>query len=159
MAQWNSYQDIRRRVLFEYRGRFGVYNANYPEEHRSGHYPCLLLLRGRTVGTIRIDVSGHAATFRGVAIDSKCQGQGHGCVLLAMAEAFSISKGCTEVFSHVAPDAVGFYEKCGFRGAGNDRWIAGESVRMKKPLGMAVLGIASTYRISGRARSQPTYYS
>jgi hypothetical protein len=34
--------------------------------------------------------------------------------MVSLAEAFAVSQGCGRLASHVARDAVGFYEKCGF---------------------------------------------
>jgi hypothetical protein len=52
------YHDIRREVLFEARGQFGVYNENHPDDVAAGNHAKLLLHRGHPVGVIRIDVSG-----------------------------------------------------------------------------------------------------
>jgi len=56
--------------------------------------------------------------------------------MLSLAEAFAVSHGCGRLASHVARDAVGFYEKCGFSRA--QPAVAGspdgESVLMTKLL-------------------------
>jgi GNAT superfamily N-acetyltransferase len=113
-AEWAAYHAIRRRVLFEARGRHGAYDAAHPDEHRSGNHPLLLLHDGVPVGTIRIDVSGGDATFRRVAIREEYQHQGHGRAMLELAESFARRKGCRRILSHVDPGAVDFYARCGF---------------------------------------------
>ena len=109
-----SYHDIRRDVLFEARGRGDVYDENHPHEHVPGNHPKLLLYRGDPVGVIRIDVASPRALLRRVAIRADVQRSGHGRVLLSLAERFAAEHGCRQLESHVASDAVGFYQKCGF---------------------------------------------
>jgi uncharacterized protein (TIGR00725 family) len=133
-AEWRAYHDIRRQVLFEARGRFGVYNDAHPDEAASGHHPRLLLHRGDPIGSIRIDVERTNAVFRLVAIRSDAQRLGHGRTLLSLAEQFAQAEGCSQLITHAAPDAVGFYRKCGFaeqEGAGP---AGHESVLMMKRL-------------------------
>jgi GNAT superfamily N-acetyltransferase len=111
---WKAYHGIRRKVLFENRGQSGVYDENHPDERREGNYPLLLLLEGEPIGVIRVDINGLQAIFRRVAIREDLQRSGHGRVLLTLAESFAQSKGCNYILSAVAPDAVGFYERCGY---------------------------------------------
>ena len=113
-AEWRTYHDIRRRVLFEARGRFGVYDDSLPDETASGHHSRLLLHHGDPIGPIRIDVEGATAIFRLVAIRSEAQRVGHGRTMLSLAEQFARAEGCSRLITHAAPDAVGFYRKCGF---------------------------------------------
>jgi GNAT superfamily N-acetyltransferase len=135
-ASWCAFHDIRREVLFEARGHHGIYDENHPDDRAAGHHPKLLLHRGRPVGVIRIDISGHEGILRRVAIRSELQRTGHGRTMLSLAEAFAVSHGCGRLASHVARDAVGFYEKCGFSSA--EASVAGspngESVLMTKLL-------------------------
>jgi GNAT superfamily N-acetyltransferase len=133
---WRRYHDIRREVLFEARGRFGVYNENHPDDKVDGHHAKLLLHRGDPVGVVRIDISGEDAVLRRVAVCSDAQRRGHGRALLSLAQQFAVANGCGRLASHVAPDAVRFYEKCGFSVATNPdaRGSAGESVFMTKCL-------------------------
>jgi GNAT superfamily N-acetyltransferase len=111
---WRVYHDIRREVLFEARGQLGVYNENHPDDWAAGHHAKLLLHRGDPVGVVRIDISGSEAIFRRVAIRRAMQRGGHGRALLSLAQEFAAAHGCGRLASHVAPDAVPFYEKCGF---------------------------------------------
>ena len=112
--EWRAYHAIRRKVLFENRGHFGVYDENYPDEFGTINYPLILIYKGEPIGVIRIDVDGGVAWFRRVAVRKELQRAGHGKALLGLAEAFARGEGCFEVRSTVAADAVGFYERCGY---------------------------------------------
>jgi GNAT superfamily N-acetyltransferase len=114
-ADWGAYHDIRRRILFENRGEHGVYDPDRPDERAPGHFARLLVRASAYVGVIRIDVAGATAYLRRVAIDEPYQRQGFGRTLLALAEAFARAQLATRVESSVAPDAVPFYSKCGYR--------------------------------------------
>lgn len=131
-AHWAAYHEIRRVVLFERRGRFGVYDCKHPDELRANHFPKILRLDGTPIGVIRIDIEGKTARFRRVAIAEAYQRRGHGRVLLDLAEAFSRERGSVRVMASVATDAVGFYQRSGYR-ASRHPDEAG-SVRMTKSL-------------------------
>ena len=111
--EWRVYHAIRRKVLFESRGHFGVYDENHPEEFEENH-PLILILKGVPIGVIKIDIDGGVAWFRRVAVREELQRAGHGRALLTLAEAFARDEGCYEVRSNVAAEAVGFYERCGY---------------------------------------------
>ena len=111
---WRAYHDIRREVLFEARGQFGVYDEHHPDDRAAGHHARLLLHRGEPVGVVRIDILGHEAILRRVAVRVAVQRAGHGRAMLSLAQEFAVARGCGRLASHVVPDAVPFYEKCGF---------------------------------------------
>jgi hypothetical protein len=67
-AEWRSYHDIRRHVLFERRGRGNAYDRNHPDEFRPGRYPLLLWSNHDPAGMIRVDIDGDVAMFRRVAV-------------------------------------------------------------------------------------------
>ena len=134
-AEWRAYHDIRRRVLFEARGQFGVYQEDHPGENAPGNHPKLLRYRDEAIGVVRIDVDGVTAICRRVAIRSDVQGSGHGRVLLSLVQQFAQEQGCTRLTSHGAPDAVEFYERCGFTVDRDETESSGgESVFMTKRL-------------------------
>ena len=136
VAEWRAYHDIRRQVLFEARGRVGVYDETRADEHAPGNHPKLLLYRGDPVGVVRIDIHDAEAIIRRVAVRSEVQRLGHGRVLLSLAQQFAQDKGCGRLVSHVAPDAVEFYRRCGFT-VEADHGVASverESVLMTKRL-------------------------
>lgn len=111
---WNVYHDIRRIILFERRGRFGVYDPNHSDEFKANQFPKLLLLDETPVGVIRIDIEGRTARFRRVAIAASQQRRGHGRVLLRLSEEFAIEHQTVKVEASVAADAAEFYRRCGY---------------------------------------------
>lgn len=132
-GEWRALHDIRRKVLFENRGKFGTYIENHPDDFKPGHYPLLLFYRGQAIGVVRVEVSEKVAWLRRVAIREDLQRIGHGRVLLGLAEAFAKTEGCDEVLSNVAVEAVGFYERCGYTPDHSEPGPP-NSVRMRKLL-------------------------
>ena len=112
--EWRTYHAIRREVLFENRGFFGLYDEAHPDEFAQGNHPMLLIHEDEPIGAIRVDVDGPLAIFRRVAIREDVQRHGHGKVMLSLAEDFALDKGCSLVRSYVDAGAVGFYKSCGF---------------------------------------------
>jgi GNAT superfamily N-acetyltransferase len=113
--EWEAYHAIRQRVLWEARGRAGTYDRSHPDEHKDGNFPFLLVTEGgESVGTIRIDIAPPVAWFRRVAISEERQRQGHGRQMLMLAAGFAKERGCQQLRSNVAADAVPFYRKLGF---------------------------------------------
>jgi GNAT superfamily N-acetyltransferase len=133
---WAAYHEIRRRVLFEARGRYGVYDRHRPDETAPGHFPRLLLYAADPIGVVRIDVAGSTAILRRVAIRADVQGRGPGRMLIALVEEFAKSNGCHECVTHAAQDAVEFYRKCGFARADDSsvEMPGDEGVFMRRPL-------------------------
>ena len=127
------YHAIRRKVLFENRGQFGIYDENHPEEFETVNHPLILIYKGMPIGVIRIDIQLGVAWFRRVAVREELQRAGHGRVLLGLAEAFAREEGCGEVRSNVAADAVGFYERCGYSRDSSSE-ARSDSVPMQKQL-------------------------
>jgi N-acetylglutamate synthase-like GNAT family acetyltransferase len=112
--EWRALHDIRRKVLFENRGKFDIYIENHPDDFKTGHHPLVLLYKGVVIGVVRIEVFERVAWLRRVAIREDVQRKGHGRVLLDLAEAFARAEGCDEVVSNAAADAVEFYDRCGY---------------------------------------------
>ena len=113
---WRAYDDIRRKELFEARGRFN-YQPNHPDEYEPGNHPFLLLLGDAPIGTVRVDLppGKRTAIFRLIAISSAHQRQGHGTLLMQLAEEFALKNDRPLFVVNSAPDAVGFYETLGYR--------------------------------------------
>src|SRR5687767_11791243 len=112
--EWHAFHTIRRKVLFENRGRTGTYIENHPDDSKPGNHPLIFLYRGVVIGVIRIDVSGTVAWFRRIAIRDDLQRLGHGRILLRLAEAYAKAEDCDEIRSNAAVEAVEFYERCGY---------------------------------------------
>jgi N-acetylglutamate synthase-like GNAT family acetyltransferase len=112
---WIAYHRIRRTVLFEARGRFGVYNENNPDNFADGNLPLLLAFRGDIVGVVRLHCgSGDVGVVRQVAIDGPAQGAGHGRMLLKMLAARAKALGLRVLEVNSDRQAVGFYQRFGF---------------------------------------------
>ncbi|MFQ6043812.1 MAG: LamG-like jellyroll fold domain-containing protein, partial [Candidatus Poribacteria bacterium] len=68
--EWQTYHDMRRKILWENRRRFGGYDENHPDEFLPDNHPMLLFFRGNPVGVVRIDIvrDENRAIMRRVAI-------------------------------------------------------------------------------------------
>lgn len=114
--EWKTYHDIRRKILWENRGKLGEYQENHPDEFHPQNHPMLLYYKGTPVGVVRIDLEpekGHAI-MRKVAIVEDQQRLGHGRKLVELVEQFALENGCHFMVVSSAEDAVVFYEKCGY---------------------------------------------
>ena len=112
--EWRSFHAIRRKVLFENRGKSETYIENHPDDSKPGNHPLILVYGDDVVGVLRLDITAPVAWLRRVAIREDLQRLGHGRVLLRLAEAFAKAEGCDEILSNAAVEAVGFYERCGY---------------------------------------------
>lgn len=130
--EWEAYHRIRRDVLLEAQ----KYAVEHADELAPGHHPLLLWLDERPIGAIRIDILGEArAGLRLVAIDPSLHRQGHGRMLLQLAEDFARGAGCTRTVVYSTQDAAGFYAKAGYsEDDWDDSYVAG-IVQMAKGTG------------------------
>lgn len=112
--EWRAFHAIRRKVLFENRGKGESYIENHPDDTVPGNHSLVLLYKGLVIGVMRIDVSETLAWLRRMAIREDFQRAGHGRVVLRLAEAFAKAQGCDEMRTNAAVEAVGFYERCGY---------------------------------------------
>ena len=127
---WEAYHTIRRHVLWELRGRFGVYDPNHPDESAPGNQPFLFLFRGEPVAVVRIDQHGKHAQIRRMAVRADLQRRGHGTALLELATQSARTEGVEEFRVNVAQDAVEFYRKCGFKETSESPDTGSNSVSM-----------------------------
>lgn len=114
--EWRTFHAIRRKVLFENRGKGETYNENHPDDSKPGNHPLILVYGNDVIGVLRLDIAAPVAWLRRVAIREDLQRQGHGRVLLRLAEAFAKAEGCSEIRSNAAVEAFEFYERCGYAG-------------------------------------------
>jgi GNAT superfamily N-acetyltransferase len=116
LEQWSAYHAIRQKVLFEDRGNFGMYDPNRPDDREPTNHPVILTYDDIAVAAMRIDIVPRAgfAIMRTVAVKTDKQRQGHGRIMLSLAEAYALQNGCTSTVVFSADDAVGFYAKCGY---------------------------------------------
>lgn len=129
---------MRRDVLFARRGRAALYNDAYPDDAASNHLKFLLVLDGEPIGTARLDLAQGAGKVRLVVIVPERQRQGHGTAMEQMIVEHAHGLGITTLLVNSAPDAVGFYEKRGWR---RELWdeselqgLASDCVQMTKYL-------------------------
>lgn len=115
---WAAYHDIRKRILFDARGRGDAYDPAHPDETKADNHPLLLEVDGKPVGVVRIDFDLPDAWLRRMAVDTPFQRKGHGRRMIGEVAGFCREAGARQILSAVAPDAVGFYSKCGFESVG-----------------------------------------
>ena len=135
-AEWADYHRIRRTALFEPYHPEIVYDENHPDERTAGKHSLVLIKDNNVIGTIRIDdFDAERAAFRIIAIDPACQGQGHGTVLLRLAEDFARGLGRHRAVLHGNPPNVDFYLRNGYREAAWDDDVSlGDSIDLVKEL-------------------------
>ncbi len=114
--EWKTYHDIRRKILWENRGKLGEYQENHPDEFHPQNHPMLLHYKGTPIGVVRIDLDPERgrAFMRKVAIVDDQQRMGHGRKLVELVEQFALKSGCHLMMVASAEDALVFYEKCGY---------------------------------------------
>lgn len=87
----------------------------------------MLLHDGAIVGTVRIDLTGETqAGLRLIGIRGDLQRQGHGRVLLRLAEQAARVLGKTEIVINAHPTSVAFYLANGYR---EGQWADAEPLR------------------------------
>lgn len=134
--EWKDYHFLRRTVLWEAKGR-NNYNEHHPDEGLKTNHPLLLKLRGRPIGTVRLDEVGHrSGVVRLVCIAQNVQRAGHGRALSSLTEEYARRFGIATLLVNAAPDAVVFYEKMGWKREMWDeselRGLAADCIQMTK---------------------------
>ncbi len=138
-GEWQAMHALRRATLFSPERRPGlVYDDDHADDHAPDHVPYLLKVDGTPIGMVRLDFRGETAVVRLVAIAPTLQRQGHGTVLDRLVGEAAQARGVCTLVVNSAPDAVGFYEKCGWH---RHVWdpeelagIAADCVQMRKAL-------------------------
>jgi phosphoribosylformimino-5-aminoimidazole carboxamide ribotide isomerase len=132
-AEWAAVHAIRAQSLYD---KPEDYAADLAGDEAEGRFPLALFESGRLVATLRVDLADDSrAVFRRVAVDPALRGNGHGSVLLALAEAFVRAKGCRLVLLHARATALPFYRKHGFVDAAwEERSEHATSVKVAKRL-------------------------
>ena len=113
--EWAAYHAIRRQAIFAALLPDQAYDENDPDEVAPGNFPHVLLRDGKIVGVVRIDLIGSRACLRLVGIRSDLQRQGHGRVLLRLAEDAARRLGKTEIIINAHPTSLAFYLANGYR--------------------------------------------
>ncbi|PYE86413.1 GNAT family N-acetyltransferase [Phyllobacterium leguminum] len=117
---WRRLHEIRRTVLFRPGRQSVAYDENHPDDRAADNVPYLLHLDDRRIGVVRLDFRGEIAIVRLVAIAADEQGKGHGRQLDALVATEAKRRGVKSLHVNAAPEAVGYYEKMGWKRAGWD---------------------------------------
>ncbi|WP_436101406.1 GNAT family N-acetyltransferase [Pararhizobium sp. LjRoot238] len=132
-AAWKAYHDVRRSVLFEARHDGGSYDEDHPDERAENNYPKLLIHPELgAVGVVRIDIRNRVAFIRRAAVAQAQQRSGYGLQMMKLAEDFCRHRSVATLSAAVAPDAVEFYRRCGFKVAREQ--TSAKSIRMAKDI-------------------------
>jgi predicted N-acetyltransferase YhbS len=109
-ADWSAYHAIRREAIFAALLPGQAYDENDADELKPHNLPHVLKRDGEVVGTVRIDlIDGTQAGLRLIGIRTDLQRQGHGAVLLRLAERAAQELGRTEVVINAHPTSLTFY--------------------------------------------------
>jgi N-acetylglutamate synthase-like GNAT family acetyltransferase len=111
---WQAYHDIRRKVLWENRGRTN-YDDTHKDEYLPDHHLLLFMLNDIPIGTTRLDdLKNGFGVVRLVAISDEFQGKGHGRQLASSVENHARGLGIKTLYVNAAPEALGYYKKLGW---------------------------------------------
>jgi GNAT superfamily N-acetyltransferase len=114
--EWSAYHAIRRDAIFAALLPGQAYDEHDPDEFERGHLPHVLVRDGEVIGTVRIDlIDDTQAGLRLIAIRRDLQRQGHGGVLLCLAEQAARAFGKTEIVINAHPTSLTFYLANGYR--------------------------------------------
>ena len=114
--EWKAYHAIRRDAIFAALLPGQAYDVHDPDEFERGHLPHVLVRNGEVIGTVRIDLIGATqAGLRLIAIRRDLQRQGHGRVLLRLAEQAARTFGRIEIVINAHPTSLTFYLANGYR--------------------------------------------
>lgn len=116
-AEWQAMHHLRRTTLFspDRSRRLPTYDENHPDDRAPDKVPYLLIADGAPIGMVRLDFRGPTAVVRLVAVATELTRQGHGTVLDRLVAETARARGVETLVVNSAPDAVGFYEKCGWQ--------------------------------------------
>ena len=114
--EWCAYHAIRRDAIFAALLPGQAYDEHDPDEFERGHRPHVLVRDGEVIGTVRIDLIGDTqAGLRLIAIRRDLQRQGHGRILLRLAEQAARAFGRIEIVINAHPTSLTFYLANGYR--------------------------------------------
>jgi GNAT superfamily N-acetyltransferase len=109
-AEWTAYHEIRRAAIFTPLLPGQAYDEDDADEFKAGNFPHILVRDGEIIGTVRIDlIDDIQAGLRLIGIRGDLQRQGHGAVLLTLAEQTVHAAGRTEIVINAHPTSLTFY--------------------------------------------------
>lgn len=115
LEEWGALHALRRAELCMREKKRVTYNTSHPEDYSQDHFPLVLKLNGKCIGTGRLDLlKNGGGAIRLVAISLALQQQGHGRMLGQKLEEFAHCKGMPRLYVNANPVTVGYYEKLGF---------------------------------------------
>jgi len=113
---WSAYHAIRRDAIFTPLLPLQDYDEHDADEFKPGHLPHLLVRNGEIIGTVRIDlIDPTQAGLRLIGIRNDLQRQGHGAILLQLAEKAAHAFGRTMVVINAHSTSLTFYLANGYR--------------------------------------------
>ena len=111
---WQAYHDIRRKVLWENRGRTS-YDDKHKDEYLPDHHPLLFKLNDIPIGTTRLDdLKNGFGAVRLVAISDEFQRKGHGRQFAFSVDNYAQGLGIKILYVNAAPEALEYYKKLGW---------------------------------------------
>jgi GNAT superfamily N-acetyltransferase len=114
--EWTAYHAIRRNAIFAPLLPGQTYDEGDTDEFKPGNLPHVLFRDGEVIGTVRIDlIDDTQAGLRLIGIRTDLQRQGHGSVLLTLAEQAARAFGRTETVINAHPTSLTFYLANGYR--------------------------------------------
>jgi GNAT superfamily N-acetyltransferase len=114
-ADWASYHAIRRSAIFAELLPGQAYDEYHADEFKPDNLPHVLAVDGDVVGTVRIDlIDATQAGLRLIGIRNDLQRQGHGAVLLELAQDVARALGRTEIVINAHPTSLSFYLANGY---------------------------------------------
>src|SRR5262245_26710791 len=113
---WAAYHAIRRDAIFAVYRPGQAYDPDHPDETKPDNFPHVLVLDGEIIGTVRIDfLDDTRAALRLIGICNDRQGQGHGAMLLRLAEDIVRQHGRRTIVINATVPALRFYLSHGYR--------------------------------------------
>lgn len=123
-AEWDSYYDLRYRILRE------PWNQPRGSERNVGDESALhaaYFHNGKILGVARLDLmENKIGQIRFMAVETDFQGKGIGEKLMLHLESISIENGVKKIILHARVIAIGFYQKLGYEMIEKSNLLFGE---------------------------------
>ena len=136
---WERFEellDLSYAVLY---GPFGVAReAEWYHPANGSEFAVAIGERGELLGTARLLPGGVSRQVRQVVVAPDAHGRGVGRTLMGALESLAAEEGTTELWLHSRRTAVGFYERLGYVGEGQEftsKLTGIPHLTMRKPLG------------------------
>lgn len=111
-TEWNSYYDLRYRILRQ------SWNQPPGSERNEGDETAIhaaFFENGKIFGVARLDLmENKIGQIRFMAVETNTQGKGIGEKLMLHLESIALGKGRKKIILHARENAIGFYQKLGY---------------------------------------------